>query len=82
MPKDIKIGDWFIFGGMGAYTYSLVSGFNSMDSCKNILVINNNEILVPKEEDSPDTTVLDQIDGMDSSLENIGDDNKQKMINK
>lgn len=39
LPDNIEIGDWFCFGGMGAYTHSLVSAFNSMISVQQILVL-------------------------------------------
>lgn len=32
VPFDAKIGDWFCFGGMGAYTHSIKSNFNGMST--------------------------------------------------
>lgn len=29
-PVDAKVGDWFCFGGMGAYTHGSKSNFNGM----------------------------------------------------
>ena len=29
-PVDAKVGDWFCFGGMGAYTHGSKSTFNGM----------------------------------------------------
>lgn len=47
IPRSIDIGDWLIFGGMGAYTYSMLSYFNSMNSCSKILVVENEISTVP-----------------------------------
>lgn len=30
VPVDAKVGDWFCFGGMGAYTHGSKSTFNGM----------------------------------------------------
>lgn len=30
VPVDAKVGDWFCFGGMGAYTHGSKSNFNGM----------------------------------------------------
>lgn len=30
LPRDIKIGDWIVLGGMGAYTIGSKSMFNGM----------------------------------------------------
>lgn len=30
VPVDAKIGDWFCFGGMGAYTHGSKTNFNGM----------------------------------------------------
>jgi ornithine decarboxylase len=32
VPSEMKVGDWLIFGGMGAYTYGARSDFNGMKS--------------------------------------------------
>lgn len=43
IPDNIEIGDWFIFAGMGAYTYSLISQFNNMNSCSKIMILEDKE---------------------------------------
>jgi len=30
IPVEAKVGDWFVFGGMGAYTHGSKSNFNGM----------------------------------------------------
>lgn len=30
LPEDLEVGDWICFGGMGAYTFSAKTRFNSM----------------------------------------------------
>jgi diaminopimelate decarboxylase len=52
LPKDIELGDWFVLGGMGSYTYGPRSQFNGMESCDRIEVWNeelSNEVELPKE---------------------------------
>jgi diaminopimelate decarboxylase len=37
VPLDAKVGDWFCFGGMGAYTYGCRSNFNGMTSTERVI---------------------------------------------
>ena len=37
VPLDVKVGDWFCFGGMGAYTYGCRSNFNGMNSTERVI---------------------------------------------
>ena len=37
VPKDLDIDDWICFGGMGAYTFTLRTDFNSMTGSQNFL---------------------------------------------
>lgn len=30
VPTEVKVGDWFCFAGMGAYTHGSKSNFNGM----------------------------------------------------
>lgn len=36
VPIDAKVGDWFCFSGMGAYTHGCKSNFNGMITTENI----------------------------------------------
>lgn len=37
VPADLKVGDWLLIGGMGAYTYGCRSNFNGMTSTDRII---------------------------------------------
>ncbi len=37
VPMDVKVGDWMVVGGMGAYTYGCRTEFNGMKSCEKII---------------------------------------------
>ena len=37
VPMEAKVGDWFCFGGMGAYTYGCRSNFNGMNSTERVI---------------------------------------------
>ena len=37
VPVDAQVGDWFCFGGMGAYTYGCRSNFNGMNSTERVI---------------------------------------------
>lgn len=36
IPKEMKVGDWLCFSGMGSYTYGSRSNFNGMNSTEAI----------------------------------------------
>ncbi len=36
VPADVKVGDWFCFSGMGAYTHGCKSNFNGMTTTEEI----------------------------------------------
>lgn len=36
VPKEMKVGDWLCFSGMGSYTYGPRSTFNGMYSTETI----------------------------------------------
>jgi ornithine decarboxylase len=35
-PVDAKVGDWFCFGGMGAYTHGSKTNFNGMATTEEV----------------------------------------------
>ncbi len=37
VPTEVKVGDWMLVGGMGAYTYGCRTEFNGMKSCEKII---------------------------------------------
>lgn len=39
VPFGAKIGDWFCFGGMGAYTYSIKTNFNGMSTTEETFIL-------------------------------------------
>jgi len=39
VPEDMNVGDWMVFGGMGAYTYGPKSEFNGMSSLSRIFTL-------------------------------------------
>jgi len=59
IPKKIIVGDWLVFGGMGAYTYSLISNFNNMVSCSSILILEEKGLVSSSDSLSQDESVKD-----------------------
>lgn len=45
MEKEMDVGDWICFSGMGAYTYGPRSQYNGMNSLENIIVWDHQESL-------------------------------------
>jgi len=41
---NLNVGDWIIFGGMGAYTYGVKSYFNGMKSTEKIITLKDSKI--------------------------------------
>ena len=42
MSKNVNIGDWLCFGGMGAYTYTAKSTFNGMQAGNKTYIVDIN----------------------------------------
>lgn len=34
-PTELQVGDWLVFGGLGAYSYAMRTKFNGMDALSN-----------------------------------------------
>jgi len=44
VPVDAKVGDWFCFGGMGAYTHGSKSNFNGMTTTEQTYKLSEPEV--------------------------------------
>jgi hypothetical protein len=52
VPGDLQIQDWICFSGMGAYTYAMVSHFNSMQSAVAIHSFTKSPLTAESQSDS------------------------------
>jgi len=66
VPSDLQLQDWICFSGMGAYTYAMVSHFNSMESTVAIHSFSSSAATAPSEPVAPEEEVQESIVSSDS----------------